>query len=190
MSRFAAAVVFMGTIFIGLSILADPAAAQLTKDQKFVKSIRDGDLRAIEVAVVNGANVDARDSDGKPILVLSAEKGRRRVVAYLLRNRAKVNATDRASGDTALMVAAERGDTRIVDLLLTSRADLNEIDRRGETALMKAAGTGKRRVVRMLIKAGADYSLEDYTGRTAMVHARDARRQSIVTMLTAAGADR
>ena len=168
---------------------AGAALAQLSDDAKFVKAIKDGNMREIQIRIVNGGNVNARDASGTPALVIAAKNGMASVVKFLVTNGARPNAEARETGMTALMYAAEVGDARVVRLLVSQGADMDGTDKRGETALMKAAQSGKRSAAKALLELGADHELEDYTGRTALQIARNNRRMGVVDALTSAGVE-
>lgn len=168
---------------------AGAALAQLSDDAKFVKAVKDGDMREIQTRVVNGGNVNARDSSGMPALVIAAKNGMASLVKYLVNNGAHANAEARETGMTALMYAAEVGDARVVKLLVSQGADIDGTDKRGETALMKAARSGKRTAAKTLLELGADHEMEDYTGRTAFQIARNNRRMSVVDAFKSAGVE-
>lgn len=175
----------VGIITLG----AGAALAQLSEDAKFVKAVKDGDMREIQMRVVNGGNVNARDASGMPALVIAAKNRMASLVKYLVTNGAHTNAEARETGMTALMYAAEVGDARVVRLLVSEGAEIDGTDRRGETALMKAARSGKRSAAKALLELGADHEMEDYTGRTALQIARNSRRISVVDAFTSAGVE-
>lgn len=172
-----------------LTLGAGAVLAQLSADAKFVKAVKDGDMREIQMNVVNGGNVNARDASGMPVLVIAAKNGMASLVKYLVDNGAFANAEARETGMTALMFSAEFGDARVIRLLVAEGADVDGTDRRGETALMKAAQSGKRSAAKALLELGADHGIEDYTGRTALQIARNNRRIGVVDAFKTAGVE-
>jgi ankyrin repeat protein len=107
-----------------------------------------------------GANVNAIDSAGVPVLTVAVRSGRIKVAEALLARGADVNAQD-DRGETALMVAAGSSDPKMVRLLLDYKADPNLKDASGFTALSGSEMVGGSSdpdylaVRRMLKKAGA-----------------------------------
>lgn len=176
-------------VVLTVALVSSAAMAQLSADAKFAKSVKDGNLRDIQIWVVNGGNVNARDPQGVPAIVIAAQNNLSSVLKYLVDNGANTDAESRETGETALMLAAESGDSRVVLLLARNGADLDLTDKKGETALMKAARSGKRAAAKALIESGAATDLEDYTGRTALQIARDQRSRGVVEALTSAGVE-
>lgn len=172
-----------------LLTLSGGALAQQATRYEFVRAIEKGDYRAIRMAVLDDHTiVDARDSDGVPVVIIATSKGDVALLQFLLKSEANPDQPQRDSGETALMVAAGRGDAVAVKLLLAYKADVNAEDKRGESALIRAVREGHAEAVRVLLDHGADYTMEDYTGRTPLQYAREARRTRIAGMLEKAGA--
>jgi ankyrin repeat protein len=108
-----------------------------------------------------GANVNARDSVGVPVLTLAVRNGRiKKVAKTLLDHGADVNAQD-DGGQTALMQAAGFSDPKMVRLLLDYKVDPNIKDADGFTVSSGSEVVGGSNdpdylaVRRMLKKAGA-----------------------------------
>ncbi len=159
------------------------AAAQFSESWEFLKAVEADDRKEIRDRYANGANVNAKNGDGLPALIIAAEHGNISLMQFLFE--LGVNLDGRAEGrrETALMRRAEIGDMESVRFLVTAGADVNLKDRGGENALMKAARARKRRIVEFLIASGADVNDTDYTGRTALNYAEEARARSIMRLL-------
>ena len=85
-------------------------------------------------------NADARDSDGRTLLMKAAKKGNIELIENLLYSEADVNAAD-DDGWTALMFAARFQDNpKAVALLLNAGAKMQAENNYGITALLLAAG--------------------------------------------------
>jgi ankyrin repeat protein len=63
------------------------------------------------------------------------------VVQHLLKNKARIKATERR-GQTALMWAAAEGHANVIDLLIKAGADVKASTARGFSAMMFAAREG------------------------------------------------
>ena len=76
----------------------------------------EGNTSKIEKLIKKGADVNAKDENGAPVLMAAAANGQTEIVKMLLDKGADVNVKDK-DGKTALMYAADRGHTDIVKLL-------------------------------------------------------------------------
>lgn len=148
-----------------------------------------------------GADVNARDTDGKTALIRSAEKGSASHVNALIAARADVNAKSN-HGRTALMGAALKGDSECVKALIAAGADVNAKDchpagpdvplkvNYGRTALMAAASALHADCIKALIAAGANVNAKDGDGTTALIKAAfETGSLECIKALIAAGAD-
>jgi ankyrin repeat protein len=124
-----------------------------------------------------GANIEARDEDGKTPLILAGGHGETAVVKLLLEKGAQIEAADN-SGETALIWAAcncpiiDMPDTAdSVRLLLESGANVEARDKRGTTPLMLASAWGRTWIVKILLDSGAQMEARDNRGNTALLHA-------------------
>ncbi|MBQ6002370.1 MAG: ankyrin repeat domain-containing protein, partial [Synergistaceae bacterium] len=73
-------------------------------DDDFVELCKSGDAVKVEEAIINGANVNAKDNKGYTALMWAAEKGHTEIAEMLINHGADVNAENN-SGFTALMLA-------------------------------------------------------------------------------------
>ncbi|RMF10289.1 MAG: ankyrin repeat domain-containing protein [Alphaproteobacteria bacterium] len=180
-----------GALVLGFALVLAPVqgTAQFSPTFELLQALKKSDFYGIKTNALKGANVNARDDDGVPALVIAAEMRQPGVVKFLIEQGAHVNATTEREKETALMRAVAAGDKTSVAVLLYYGADPNMGDRLGETALMKAARTGKSEIVDLLIEAGADLHLGDNTGLTALDYAKRARKRQIVKQLEEAGAE-
>jgi YD repeat-containing protein len=129
---------------------------------------KSGDLNAVKTAIEQGADVNAKDSDGRAATVLASREGHAEVVRLLLSKGVPVDTKDN-EGWTALMWAAELGHIDVVKLLLGSGASVNARNHAGGAALMPAALQGHTEVVRLLLSKGADVNAEASDGTTALM---------------------
>jgi len=166
-----------------------PAMAQFSPTFQFMQALKKQDFYGIKTNVLKGANVNARDDDGTPALVIAAGMGEAGVVRFLIEQGANVDATSTSTKETALMRAATNGDKFSTAILLYFKASPNLGDKLGETALMKAVKSGDTDVIKLFIDAKADVTVEDNTGHTALDYAKNSRKSSIVKLLTEAGAE-
>ena len=118
---------------------ANPAA-----DAALGEACSNGDLEAVRTALEEGADVNARDEEGRMPLMLAAFDGHDSIVRLLLEKGAEVNAVDLA-GRTALMYSSSGPFPGTVQLLLVNGAKVNLRDRAERfTALDVCCGGGAR----------------------------------------------
>ena len=97
-----------------------------------------------------GANIDARTSEGDTALILAGwHTGDPTLVRYLIERGADVDIAN-DNGDTPLMDAAYLGRTEILELLLASGADPDPRNKRAQSALDKARSEGHEKAVALL----------------------------------------
>ena len=124
-------------------------------DEAFVGLCESGNAGEIEEAILNGANVDAKESNyGTTALMAAALKGKTETAKLLLRHGANVNAEDN-NGWRALMWASAKGKTETAELLLRYGADVDAKDNEGNTALMYATREDNTEIARLLSEYGA-----------------------------------
>ena len=126
----------------------------------------------IKLLIEAGANVNAKENDGRTPLMCAADKGHSEIVKLLIENGADVNAKNNY-GHTSLMCAAGKGHTEIVKLLIEKGANVNAKNNYGRTPLMYAADEGHTETVKLLIEKGADVNAKDKDGRTPLMCAAD-----------------
>ncbi len=101
----------------------------------------DGTAAAVQKLIAAGADVGAKNKDGRTVLRLAVIKGRADLVKALLAAKANPNAAD-ALGETPLMSAAKAGNAPIVKLLLEAGANPN-VQTSAPLAPIKSADTGR-----------------------------------------------
>ena len=84
-------------------------------DDDFVKLCMSGDIKKVEEAIMNGANINARDCVGWTALMMAAYKGYINIAEVLIKHGADVNI--RTNTWTALSWATRYGHTETADLL-------------------------------------------------------------------------
>ncbi len=164
-----------GKIAVALAVLflsAGSVMAQMTPDAEFIRNIRKQDYGKILPYLINGGNVNGREYDSTPAIVVAVEIGDASLVKTLLEYKANPDLFNRTTGETALMRSATAGRLTCAQLLVYYKADLDAADKRGETALIKAVRSKSEDIVALLVASGADVNLADYTGMTPADHAR------------------
>src|SRR5262245_22713778 len=161
--------------------LAKPLAPELAK------AIRDGDVKAVRAHLDGGADVNARDVDGNPPLLLAASHAGPDCVELLLKKGADVNAANKA-GATALIRAAT--DYEKASLLVEAGADVKVKTASGKTPLTLAARRyGNSKTVALFLDKGADARDRNPQGVSPILVAAASGDLDTVKMLVEHGAD-
>jgi cytohesin len=115
-------------------------------------------LKATQILIENGADVNERNPIGATALMWASCIGPPEVIQYLLENGADVNAKS-PEGQTALADAAASDYApkrlEVTKLLLQHGADIDARDAQGLTPLMKAMATGHTEIAEYLRNSGA-----------------------------------
>ena len=144
---------------------------------------------ALELLLAQGADANARDSEGRTSLMHAAQYGDLIMMRQLLAKGADANASNRFE-QTPLMFAVALEDPAAAALLLDAGADVNARDAAGRSVLINAvlASTERGPVVQALMRAVADVNARDNDGRSALGLAVKKGDTAITQLLKKAGA--
>jgi ankyrin repeat protein len=161
----------------------------ILEDWTLIDSAGSGYLDVIDLLLDKGADINAKDHDGRTALTFAVGKGHEPLVAQLVCcSGAEVNARD-LDDRTALMEAAWAGHQGIATWLVEWEAHVNAEDKYGKTALHSAVEGGHIDMAKLLLDKGADVNAMQDDGwsatRTAVM--RDDVR--MVELLRAHGAN-
>src|SRR6266496_4352282 len=137
-------------------------------------------IRLLKLLLARGANIQAKDNDGKTVLLYAVQQymseaggflSHPQIVRMLLDEGADINAKDKG-GNTALMETVQvwHGSAEIPKLLVDKGADVNLANEEGQTALLLAAKEGRNDLVQLLLDKGAKLDAKDKGGNTALVY--------------------
>lgn len=148
-----------------------------------------------ELLVSKGADVNAKNPAGVPLLMAAIFRDHPGLVRLLIKSGANVNsAID--SGITPLILAATKGDLETSKQLVAAGAKIDLPDKDGRTPLFAAATSGHSAIVELLLQKGAAVNAKDTKGRTPLKGAttgntqgaaNDAEYQKAVALLRKAG---
>jgi ankyrin repeat protein len=178
-----ALVLIFGSINIAEGQMQDETG---DKDEKTLIAAMQGNAEALKLLLGNGANKDAKDSNGTTALMWAIHRRHGEIITILLEHKADVNLVAN-DGSTALIMAANEELIDTVKSLLDSGARITAKGRNGVTALMQAAEKGATEIVKLLLAAGADVNATDASNKTALMMA--SWRAETLEALLAAGAD-
>ena len=172
-----------------------PSAPEIAAYQGLHKAAADGDVRALEAALAQGATLDERDAMGRTAFHVAAYQKQRDAMTLLAKAGADVNALEGQAYDAVTIAAvADDVDTLKAALALGNGAG-NVTSPYDGTALIAAAHLGHDEVVRILIENGAPLNHVNNLGWTALIEAvilgdGGLRHQKTVAHLVKAGANK
>jgi uncharacterized protein len=151
----------------GVSACGDDADPEL--DPALIRAAERGDSTRVDQLLERGADVRARDGDGRTALTAAAYGNRVDVARALVRAGADVNAKDDTMQSPYLIATSEVGDDpRLLELILENGAEVDDKDSYNGTGLIRAAERGHPRIVRRLLQAGIDRDHVNRLGWTAL----------------------
>ena len=126
---------------------------------------RDGVIEDVEILLMLGADVNAKNHDQmtpdqETPLHLAARYGHSEIAKLLVQNGADVDAKNN-NQKTPLHLAAENGPSEIAELLLQSGADVNAKNKYQDTPLHLAASNGNFEIVKLLLQNGANVNAKN-----------------------------
>ncbi|ALA82884.1 MULTISPECIES: ankyrin repeat domain-containing protein [Stenotrophomonas] len=182
-------------LLLCLLAMAIPACSATagSPDARLRDAAARGDSEAVRAALEEGADLDARDGQGRTALLLATHGNNVDAARELIEAGADVNAKD-ALQDSAYLYAGARGLDEILAMTLAHGADLHSTNRYGGTALIPAAERGHVATVRTLLRAGVAVDHVNRLHWTALLEAillgdGGPRHVQIVQLLLDAGAD-
>ena len=135
-----------------------------------------------------GADVDARDSDGDPLLYTAVWRAEPEKLQIFVDAGADVDARD-SNGDPLLYTAVWRAEPEKVQILVDAGADVDAVDSDGNPLLYAAIWRDKLEALRILVVAGADVDSMDSDGDPLLYTAVWRDKPEAVKTLVEAGAD-
>lgn len=142
-------------------------------------AVRAGDVKAMEKAVEQGANVNAKNEIGVSALWIAASKGKVEVIEWLVKHGADVNARDGIWYQTPLSSCTASGKVDLVKLLI--QAGAKDVD----TALAIATTQGKEEMVQTILNVG---KVSQDAMDAALYTATSSKKEKLQEILKQAGA--
>ncbi|KAI4145852.1 MAG: hypothetical protein LQ341_002241 [Variospora aurantia] len=163
-------------------------------------AIQQGDDLLLEIAIEEGANVNAKGADGKAPLHLAAMQGNPDIVQLLIDHGADINIPTSLRGDnmerkfngqrTPLHWACDRGHESCIRLLVKHGADVNANSYTNRTPLQEALMRGHVSISKFLLENGASVKSHDDEGWTPLHQAAiSSKAVEVIHLLLDKGAD-
>jgi ankyrin repeat protein len=180
--------------FAAIETLLRKAAREMTPDTRLLRAAADGSVVAVEAALADGADVEARDDRERTALLLAVTRDHVDVARVLVARDADVNAVD-DQRDTPFLVTGVTGSVEMLDALLPGRPDTALTNRFGGVSVIPASERGHAEyVAAVLDRTDIDVNHVNDLGWTALLEAvilgdGGRRHQEVVRILLANGAD-
>ncbi len=181
--------------------------------QPILAAAETGNLDKIKSLLAQGSDVNARDWNGRTVLMYAAKNSQLDAINLLIENGADVNAKDE-KGYTALMIAVMDGGEEVVKHLINRGADVharlsdypyktalkiaeengytevaNIIQETIQPSILSAAETGNLDKIKSLLAQAADVNAKDINGNTALAFAAANGHASAIDLVIKEGAD-
>jgi ankyrin repeat protein len=172
------------------SSVKDAERRQAELDAALVAEAYRGNIDEVAALLAKGASPQAKDGNGKTVLMIAAENDYADVAQALLKQGAFVNSRS-DQGTSALMAAAQYGSVDIIRMLLAApgiKTDLS--DRKGATAFLWACGHDQAEAAKLLVVVGHADPNRPFAdgGQTCLRYSLD-HDLSVTAAVLEAGAD-
>ncbi len=180
--------------FTEIETLLKKASRAMTPETRLLSAARDGSVVAVEAALADGADIEARDSRERTALLLAVTEDHVDVARLLVERGADVNAFD-DQRDTPFLVTGVTGSVKMLDALLPGRPDTRLTNRYGGVSVIPASERGHVDYVEAVLeRTDIDVNHVNDLGWTALLEAvilgdGGRRHQEVVRILLANGAD-
>ncbi|UCE22743.1 MAG: ankyrin repeat domain-containing protein [Candidatus Aminicenantes bacterium] len=122
----------------------------------------------VELLILNGADVDAKNDYGRsPLHLAWREKGSARISQILIENGADIDLKNNF-GETPLSVAVAVGNEDMLNVLIKNNARVPITGNKGKELLHRAASKGFAEFVDLMIERGVDTSSTNNNGGTLL----------------------
>ena len=154
---------------------------------KIIKAVQQNDVDAVKSLLNKGANINAKNSVGETLLIISIEHKCKEITNLLLQKGADVNIKQNTytmtedqlpsylkqfiskpaktiivGGRSALHLAVFKDDMDLIDTLLAKGANIDAVDAQGETPLSHAVIDGQIEIIKLLLSKGANVNIKNH----------------------------
>ncbi|MDE3023407.1 MAG: ankyrin repeat domain-containing protein [Pseudomonadota bacterium] len=198
--------------FLSLNVYAD-----YELNYELSEASQGSDAAKVQKLIVDGANINFKDTAGFTPLHWAAELGKTNIVKVLVANRADINSSNGGitplhfaankeiaellianganvnakadDGTSPLHLAATNDNVSVARVLIEHGADVNAKDKKGVTPLDDAIMFGKKDMLELIVSSGADIMSKDKTGETPLHYAAYVGNKQAIELLIAKGAE-
>ncbi|KAJ5882525.1 ankyrin [Penicillium soppii] len=150
----------------------------------------EGHTAIVEYLISRGADIYAKDSDGRTAWHLSAVKGHSEIMMLLFQRDKNLLETEDSNQTTALLLAGQFGRTSVANYLLSIGANIDARNSETDTAIHLAAESGSLDIVELILQARPDLlESRGFTGDTPISVALKLRHSAVFEFLFDKGAD-
>ena len=135
------------------------------------------DIHTVAEALKNGANINARNREGRTALSEASKTASLKLIRFLLMNNADTELGAYSNNGTALQYAAHYNRHDVIELLLKYNAQLNAANKFGQSALTLALGKKNYAAAEVLITHGADIHLYGQDNKAPIDYIRKLPRE-------------
>ncbi|MCZ0932146.1 MAG: ankyrin repeat domain-containing protein [Oligoflexia bacterium] len=155
------------------------AEEQSKLNKELIRNVRHGSVSAVKKLLDKGADANARDEDGRPVLILGLTTGlelsRMAYYSYtkgIVRTKdGPVRLKETSGNEGRLDKGISKNLKEIIGLLLSKGADVDARDKNNRTALMFATRLGWIQIVELFLSKKANVKVTDIYGDTALMWA-------------------
>ncbi|MCO5090297.1 ankyrin repeat domain-containing protein [Bosea sp. (in: a-proteobacteria)] len=178
------------TIILGACLMTFPPA-QAASD--LIAATEAGRTEAVKALIAQGADLEARDAQGRTALLVAVAGNHVGAAKALLAAGANLNA-QAANRDTPWLLAGAAGRAEIVAAMLPLKPDLSLRNRYGGSALIPACERAHVETVKLLLTSGIDVNHVNDLGWTCLLEIvilgdGGPRHQQVAKLVLDAGAD-
>ena len=157
--------------------------------KNIIKAVKNDDLKLIKKIVGdNAGKVNEKDSRSCTPLHHACSKGSVKVVEYLVKKGADLNAQD-TDGDIPITWALVRGHKNIAKFLINKGANVKLINKKKMTLLHWVVICSDKEMAEIIIDKGVLINAMDFENRTALHYAGERQKVELAGILLKNGAD-
>nr|WP_255581766.1 ankyrin repeat domain-containing protein [Cupriavidus sp. AU9028] len=172
---------------VALALGVMPLAAQAGPTDDLKKAVEFDDGYTAQKVLAKGADPNATDRHGSPLLVAALREGSLKAARALVTAPNIDFDKQNAAGETALMLACLQGQMDLVRIMVEQRKV--EVNKTGWTPLHYAATNGHTEIVRLLLDHSAYVDAESPNGTTPLMMAARGGHAETIKLLLDEGAD-